>query len=436
MKKSAEVEPTPVEPVPKKAWAVVAAAIAINLGLGMLYTWNVWAGALVNQAKAGQLITEGPAAGWTYLTNAAAATPYSLCFILYALMLIIGGRIHDKIGPRIGPIIGGLALAIGCIIAGLSKSYGGLILGFGILGGFSLGIAQAAALPAALRWFGPRQRGLVAGLVLGGFAAGALYVAPLTAYLIKTGGLTFSWIFLGLFFGALVVIAGSLLAWPEPGYLPPAVPVNQDSVPAKMVDFAPGKMLRTWQFYVLVLMFMGASQAGLLVIANLAGLLAKAGKAVPFLAAHDWLLVFFGPLLDICGRIGTGKYSDSLGRKNAFSLNCLVVAVCLLVLPSIIASRNLPLLLLVVGLAYWVYGGMLVLVPAYIADFYGTQNLGMNYPLMSLGWPLGFVMARILSGISKDKTGSLVTVLYLSALVVIIAIILAQVNRRPLAAEE
>ena len=36
-------------------------------------------------------------------------------------------------------------------------------------------------------------------------------------------------------------------------------------------DLAPGKMLRTWQFYALIVMFMGVNQAGLLIIANASG---------------------------------------------------------------------------------------------------------------------------------------------------------------------
>ncbi len=72
--------------VPGKAWVVVFAGTAVNLCLGILYAWSVWTKALINVPKAGQLITEGPAAGWTYLTNAQAATPFSsmrhyLCLI-------------------------------------------------------------------------------------------------------------------------------------------------------------------------------------------------------------------------------------------------------------------------------------------------------------------------------------------------------------------
>ena len=59
--------------VPGRAWVVVFAGTAINLCLGILYAWSVWTKVLINVEKAGQLITEGPAAGWTYITNAQAA---------------------------------------------------------------------------------------------------------------------------------------------------------------------------------------------------------------------------------------------------------------------------------------------------------------------------------------------------------------------------
>ena len=164
--------------VPGKAWVVVFCGTAVNLCLGILYAWSVWTKALINVDKAGQLITEGPAAGWTYLTNAEAATPFSLCVIIFALLMIPGGRIQDKAGPKVGAIIGGLFLAVGCIVAGIMKSYGGLVFGFGVLGGIGMGIGYAAPTPAALSWFGPHKRGLVAGLVVGGYGGAALYIGP------------------------------------------------------------------------------------------------------------------------------------------------------------------------------------------------------------------------------------------------------------------
>jgi OFA family oxalate/formate antiporter-like MFS transporter len=425
--------------VPGKAWVVVFAGTAVNLCLGILYAWSVWTKSLINVKMAGQPITEGLNAGWTYLTNAEAATPFSLCVIIFALLMIPGGRIQDKYGPKLGAIVGGLFLAVGCIIAGLSKSYGGLIVGFGIFGGIGMGIGYAAPTPAALSWFGPHKRGLVAGLVVGGYGGAALYISPLAAYLINTGGVTYSFVFLGIFFAAVVIIAGSLLAKAPPGYVPPGAVAKAGAAPAKavgtIIDWAPSEILKSWQCYALILMFIGTTQSGLLIIGNAAGILATAAKGVPFLVANAWILVSYGGLVNACGRVGTGLYSDKIGRDNAYTINCLVSALCLFLLPSIIASHNVFLLFLAVGIAYWQYGGGLSLMPAFTADFFGPKNLGMNYGIVFLGWGLGFFMTR-LGGSIKDWTGSLTWAFILSAIVLIIAVIIARITKRPMHATE
>ena len=423
--------------VPGKAWRVVFAGTAINLCLGILYAWSVWTKVLIDVNKAGQLITEGPAAGWTYITNAQAATPFSLCVIIFALLMIPGGRIQDTFGPKVGAITGGLFLAVGCIIAGLSKSYGGLVFGFGILGGIGMGIGYAAPTPAALKWFGPHQRGLVAGLVVSGYGGAALYISPLASYLIKSGGVTFSWIFMGIFFAAVVIIAGSLLAWPEPGYVPPAAPgaATGAAKAATAIDWTPGEAAKTWQLYALIFLFIGTTQSGLMIIANAAPILKKAAKDSQFLITNAWILPSFGGLINAIGRIATGKYSDIIGRDNAYTVNCLVSAAALLLLPSIIASGNIALLFLFVGIAYWQYGGGLSLLPSYTADFFGPKNLGMNYGLVFLGWGGGFWMTK-LSGTIRDMTGSLTWAFIISACFLIISVVVCRFTVRPMHATE
>jgi MFS transporter, OFA family, oxalate/formate antiporter len=426
--------------VPGRAWVVVFAGTAVNLCLGILYAWSVWAGALVPKdlKMAGQVMT-GLNEGWVYLTNAEAATPFSLCVIIFALLMIPGGRIQDKFGPKVGAITGGMFLAVGCIIAGLTKSYTGLIVGFGIFGGIGMGIGYAAPTPAALKWFGPHKRGLIAGLVVGGYGGAALYVSPLGAWLLASGGITYSFVVLGILFAIVVIIAGSLLAWPEPGYVPPPAPVKAGAAPAKaagtLVDWAPGDIVKTWQFYALVFMFIGTTQSGLLVIANAAGLLATTAKAIPFFAANAWLLASYGGLINALGRVGTGMYSDKIGRGNAYALNCIISAVCLFILPSIIEAKSIFFLFVAVGIAFWQYGGGLALLPSFTADFFGPKNLGMNYGLVFIGWGLGFFMAR-LGGSIKDWTGKLDYAFYLSAVVLIIAVILSWMTKRPLLEHE
>ncbi len=101
-------------------------------------------------------------------------------------------------------------------------------------------------------------------------------------------------------------------------------------------------MLRTWQFYALVFLFIGSAQSGLLVIANATPMLNQTAAAVAFFAANAWLLSSFGGLVNAAGRIGTGLYSDRIGRANAYLVNGVVSAACLFLTPAIMQSGNVP----------------------------------------------------------------------------------------------
>src|SRR5947209_9104510 len=209
--------------VPPKAWVVTFAGTAVNLCLGILYAWSVWKAKLI--APRPELVGTGMTGideGWIFLSDAQGTWAYSLCGFVFALCMIPAGRLQDRYGPKLGATSGGLFLAAGCILAGLMKSYLGLILGFGILGGIGMGLAYAATTPAAVKWFGPRQRGLIVGLVVGGYGGAAIYISPLAESLIGSYGISGSFIGMGLFFAIVCIVAGDLLSWPAVGYVRPA----------------------------------------------------------------------------------------------------------------------------------------------------------------------------------------------------------------------
>jgi len=425
-----------LEKEPTRAWVVVFAGMAVNLCLGILYAWSVWKKALVDKVKAdaGEVMT-GINAGWPYLTDTQGTLAYFLCGLIFALFMIPGGKLQDRYGPKLGASLGGLSLASGCIIAGLMKSYLGLVIGFGILGGIGMGLGYAAPTPAALKWFGTHRRGLIAGLVVGGYGGAALYIAPLGQYFIDKFGISGSFIGLGIIFAVVVIIAGQLLSQPPVGYIPPGPPPSKNlnkpvKPPVASLDFSPGEMMGKWQYYALVLMFVGSAQSGLLVIANAAPILAKTAGKLEFFAKNAWLIAAFGGLVNALGRVGSGLYSDKIGRANAYNLNCIVSALFLLATPFIINAESIPLLFLAVGVAYWQYGGGLSIMPSFTADFFGSKNLGMNYGLVFLGWGLGFLMPLI-AGYIKDSTGSYTLSFYISATILIAGVILCRFLKKP-----
>jgi len=417
---------TAVNKTPGKAWRVVFAGTTINLCLGVLYAWSVWKARLVDPEIIALPINQG----WQVMKHAQASTPVTICMLMFALLMIPGGRLQDKMGPKMAATVGGIAIGLGLIIAGLTKSYVGLIIGYGIGGGIGMGIGYAAPTPAALKWFGPHKRGLVAGLVVSGYGGAALYVSPLAKYIIDGWGLSASFYFFGILYLAVICIAAQLLAWPDEGYVPEAPPATSAAATAAVgttVDWTAGEMVKTWQYYALVFLFILSTQSGILIITNAAGLLNKVAAGM----VAGWVLASYGGLINAAGRVGTGKYSDIIGRHNAYMLNAGVSAIAMLLIPYAISTKSMFLLFLLAGIGYWQYGGGLALMPSYTADFYGPKNLGFNYGLVFLGWGLGAFMPR-LAGMIRDATGSFNIAFYLSAALLVVAIVLAFFTRRPM----
>jgi OFA family oxalate/formate antiporter-like MFS transporter len=422
--------------VPLRAWLVTFAGFAVNLCLGILYAWSVWKANLIAKAEhaPGTPMT-GLNEGWSYLTDAEATWAYAICGFVFALFMIPGGKIQDRYGPKLGATLGGLFLALGCIVAGLMKSYTGLIVGFGLLGGIGMGLAYAATTPAAVKWFGPHQRGLIVGLVVGGYGGAAIYISPLAQYLMANYGLSGSFIGLGVLFAVVVIVAGQFLAWPPPGYQPPAPAGAGKPAAMTSIDWRASEMLRTWQFYGLVFLFIGSAQSGLLVIGNATPMLNQTAGTLAFFIGNAWLLSSFGGFVNAVGRVGTGFYSDRIGRANAYLVNGIISAACLFLMPTIMKTGNVFLLFLAVGIAYWQYGGGLSLLPAFTADYFGSKNMGFNYGLVFIGWGIAFFIPQI-AGYIKDVTGSLDYAFYLSGGVLVAAVIASRLLQRPLKVDE
>jgi OFA family oxalate/formate antiporter-like MFS transporter len=413
---------------------VTTAGTAVNLCLGILYGWSVWKAKLVPSDKSlyGQPMT-GLDEGWTYLDDAQGTWAYAICGLTFALFMIPGGRLQDRYGAKIGATLGGLFLAVGCIVAGLMKSYLGLVLGFGLLGGIGMGLGYAAATPAAVKWFHSSRRGLIVGLVVAGYGAAAVYISPLADYLIANYGLTGSFVGLGILFAVVVVVAGQLLNPPPPGYVA-AIPTNvPDGPKSASVDFSAKQMLGTWQFYALVFLFIGSAQSGLLVIANAKSFLTDAAGKTGFFAANAWLLVTFIGVVNAIGRVGTGRYSDRVGRLNAYAINGTISAMCLFAAPWIIAEKNVFFLFVIIGVMAWQYGGTLAVLPAITADYYGPKNMGLNYGLVFIGWGFAFFVPQ-LAGYIKRETGVWDNAFYLSAVLLVSAVVASRTIRKPVSA--
>jgi MFS transporter, OFA family, oxalate/formate antiporter len=398
-----------------KGWTVTIAALSINLILGVLYAWGVMAKALVLQ--------------WHW-SKADAALPFTVSTAAFAITMIFAGRLQDKVGPRLIAALGGIVLGLGLVASSFAHSPGLMLVTFGLVGGIGIGLGYSATTPPAIKWFPPSKKGLVTGIVVSGVGLAAVYISPLSQFLLKAVGIQNTFLYLGL--GSIVVVAllAQLLRNPPAGYQPAAAapattPAAKAAASARpTLDW--GAMLRTSQFYRLWLMFILAASAGLMIIAHVA-IIAKEQANWQWGFVPVVLLAIFNSF----GRVLSGIVSDRIGRTQTMML-AFVLQACNMFAFSHYTSPAL----LVFGSAFTglCYGTIFTLMPAATADFYGLKNLGVNYGFVFTGFGVAGVFGPLLGGKIRDVTGSYSTSYTISAFMLVAGTALAYTTRAPAAA--
>jgi len=391
----------------KKAIIVIVAGILFNLSVGMLYTWSIFRGRMMEP-----LYVDGW--GWT---SAQAGRPFTFAVLFFALGVLIGGRIQDKTGPR--PVItaGGVLVGLGMIISGLAgNSPAGITIAFGIVTGLGIGLGYGCVTPPALKWFHPSKKGMVSGLIVGGFGFGAVYFGPIASALLSNFGIEQTFIFLGIGVVVISTIVAQFVKNPPDGYVPETPKTIKGSTAKAGVikDYTWREMLRTSRFYLMFVMFIITSSVGLMVIGNVTRIatiqmdITDAGVLA--------FLVSFMAVTNMAGRIIGGFISDKIGRiKTLYIIFVLQIANML----GFLVYASFPALIVGITGIGLCFGALLSVFPALTAEQYGLKNYGANYGIVYLAWGLSGVVAPVLADYFYDTTGTFFTAYIICAVMMV-----------------
>lgn len=372
-----------------KGWIVTFSALGVNLVLGLLYTWGVFQKALVDQW------------GWS---STAASLPYSIATGVFAFTMIFAGRAQDKFGPRYVAMLGGLMLGTGLILSGLTTNILVMTITFGVIGACGIGFGYSATTPCAIKWFEPKKRGLISGIVVAGVGLAPVYIAPLTNLLIKSWGIQYTFIILGVFAIVAVTIFSLILKNPaQPS--PDKANATSRSV-ASDTEVPWNSLLKSGQFYYLWVLYLLSAMAGLMLIGHLPKI---ASSQANWKAGY--ILVVVLSLFNAAGRVIIGSLSDKIGRKAAMMIVFLLQAANMFIFTF---YTSVPLLIVGAALAGLAYGALFTLFPATTADMFGVKNLGVNYGMIFTGWGIAGVAGPLFGGLVKDSFGTY-TFSYLAA---------------------
>ncbi len=392
-------------------WWIVIGALLIQLSLGAIYAWSVFRKPLESALN---------------ITSTQASLPFSFVLIFFALATVLGGRLQDKLGPKIVAIIGGVLLATGMIIASFARNITLLVIAYGIISGIGIGFAYVCPISAGVKWF-PDKRGLITGLAVAGFGAGALIVGPLARAMIDALGAFLTFRYLGIAYLALITIGAMLLRNPPPGYKPAGwnPPQPAAGTPAR-TDFSAGEMLTTVQFWLIWLTYFAGCAAGLMIIGQTSPIAQEMAKFSKETAAVGVSVL---AIFNAFGRIFWGRMSDSIGRKRALFLMFLINAIAIL---GYFLIPTAPFIFWIgIALVGSSFGGYLAIYPAVTADYYGTKNSGINYGLVFTAYGVGGLLSNIFAPRIKEITGNYNAAFIITAALCLIAMLIVLLLKPP-----
>ncbi len=411
-----------------RRYFVVLGALIIQVCLGSIYAWSIFQTAL----RGG--IYNWPSF-WTQL-------PFAAGLASFAAFMIYAGRWQDRVGPRKVAMLGGLLLGVGYLLAGLVDLVSGgnpavgtawLVLTYGIIGGAGIGFAYVCPIAALVKWF-PDKKGLITGIAVAGFGAGALVMGYVETWLLSlpiifpmVGG---AFLVLGVLYLILVVLGAQILFNPPPGWTPPGYQPTVGTADSQGKEFLPREMISTIVFWLMWFMFLFAATAGLMTLGNVK----SAAQAIdPFTAADPILWGFIAALIvgvmsifNAAGRIVWGAISDRIGRVTTLVIMFVLLTIGMFsfaYLSTIIASWII--VMIVASLIGFCFGGNFALFPSSTADYFGSKNVGSNYGVLFTSYGVAGIVGALAAGIIVDITGSYFIAFVLTGVLAIIAIILA-----------
>jgi len=392
----------------KKPYIVLIACILFNMTIQVLYVWSL--------LKIEKMSVSYGGWGWS---SQEAGLPYTIVIIFFAVGVLIGGRIQDKIGPRWVATTGGAMVGLGMIISGLvGDDPLGVTISFGVVSGLGIGFGYGSVLPACLKWFHPEKKGLIGGLVLGGFGLATIHYAFITSALLDKFDIQRTLIYIGVSVVVLSVTAAQFVKNPPAGYIPGTLGNEKKSTVfiKTATDFKWKEMLKTKHFYLIFILFLFTASMGLMIIGNQA--------KIAYIQAEITSAVYLMSLVAVMnasGRILGGFISDKIGRENT-----LYVAIILQMINMIgfIFYQNVILLtfgFIVVGLCF---GTFLAVFPVITADLYGLKNYGVNYGIVYLAYGFAGVAAPVLADFIYDLNKSFEVAYIICAVIMAVMILI------------
>ena len=394
-------------------WVIAIAGVFLQIALGAVYAWSVFRVPLSKQF------------GWSI---SEVTLTFTISIFVLGFAAFFGGLWLNRKGPRIVALTGSVLYGLGVFLASFSHSLSWLYLSYGVIGGIGLGLGYIVPVAVLVKWF-PDRRGLITGVAVGGFGAGALITAPVATRLIQSVGVLSTFAYLGIAYLVVTIISGSFMQNPPDGWKPEGwSPTASQTSQRAGHDFVLTEALKTWQWYALWLLLFLNTCAGISVISQEAPIFQELTGASAIVAAG---MVGLASIGNAVGRVFWAWVSDLITRRATFAVMFILQVLLFWFLPNI---ATVSLMTIVTFVVLMCYGGGFGTMPAFAADYFGPKNVGPIYGLMLTAWSFASAVGPLFIAHMRETAGSYRGALHVIAGVMAVSTSLPILVRPPRAA--
>jgi len=386
-----------VAPPGYSRWLIPPAALCIHLCIGQAYAFSVFnlpMTKLIGITKSAPGDWNIPELGWIFTLG---------IFFLGASAAILGRWVEEG-GPRRAMFAAALCFSGGFFVSAIGVYIHNIwivYLGWGVIGGFGLGIGYISPVSTLIKWF-PDRPGMATGMAIMGFGGGAFIASPLSVWLMghfSTSthiGVPEAFIVLGLVYLCFMMAGAAIVRIPAPGWKPEGwtAPVK----PKKLVTSSHVHVytaIKTPQFWLIWFVLCLNVTAGIGVLGQASAMSQEMfpGKVTPLAAAG---FVGLMSLFNMGGRFFWASMSDFLGRKNTYFVFFVLGMILYSLVPTTGSIGSVAGFVLCFLVIISMYGGGFATVPAYLKDMFGTRYVGAIHGWLITAWSMAGVFGPVL----------------------------------------
>jgi OFA family oxalate/formate antiporter-like MFS transporter len=397
----------------RNRWIVVIGAILIQLALGTIYSWGT------------MTIFVSP-----YLNQPPELTVYvfGTGLLAFAITMIFAGKLQQKYGPKKIAIVSAILLSAGVILSAAMTTLIGLLITYGIIFGMGIGFGYVCPIACCNKWF-PDKKGLINGIAVAGFGAGA-FIFNFLIRAFAAISIPVMFILLGIIYFFLVFVGALTLNNPYEGWCPegwtPPPPSEESGISG--LEFERTQTIKLPQFWMLWAMFILSAISGLMVIGSFAAF-SRSDPSYVISTADFVLIGSLAALFNGAGRIVWGKLADFISYKKAMIFMFITQAILMLIYFS--TNINDIYFLIITCAIFFCFGGNFSLFPTATADLFGSKNLGENYGIVFTAYGVAGFIGAIGVNIIVLAFGSYLLLFIVMGIMSIIAAILAFIIKPP-----